>query len=224
MSLTDALRNVKLKPLTLLLLVAGLAVVAYASLGASVLRQRSEREALSTQIESAEAVLATAKDVRQNLADLPARLDTARQQLAAAQTSFPSELDSNTLLQTILGYANESQVRVLEVHTQPPAAEVGEIDEEAEVSAYRVLGFNLEVEGTFKQLVTFLSAIEEGAMSTSRTGAFSFQQSEGRQVLSLEVLSYARSAPGGVSAPEMPGDSSSPVAGAPSGGEDAPNE
>ena len=224
MSSIDVLRNVKLKPLTLLLLLAGLVVVAYASLGASVLRQRSEREALSTQIESAEAVLATAKDVRQDLADLPARLDTAREQLVAAQTAFPSELDSNTLLQTILGYANESQVRVLEVQTQPPAAEVGGIDEEAEVSAYRVLGFNLEVEGTFKQLVTFLAAIEEGAMSTSRTGAFSFQHSEGQQVLSLEVLSYARSAPGGVSAPETPEDSSSPVADAPSGGEDAPNE
>lgn len=222
MSLKDALRNVKLKPLTLLLLVAALAVLAYAALGASVLRQRSERDALSSQIESAGAVLATARDVRQDLADLPARLETASQWLAAAQAAFPTELDSDTLLRTMLGYANESEVRVLEVHTQPPAAEVGETDG-VEARAYRVLGFDLKVEGTFEQLVTFLAAIEEGAESASRTGAFALQQSEGRHFLSLEVLSYARSAPSDVTAADTLEDSASPMTDAPSGGEDAPN-
>lgn len=224
MSPIDALRNVKLKPLTLLLLLAGLVVVAYVALGVSFLQQRSDQDALSSQIESAEAVLATARDVREDLAELPARLDTARQQLAAAQTAFPSEPDSNTLLQTILGYANESRVRVLEVHAQPAGTEAERLDDEANISSYRVLGFDLEVEGTFEQLVTFLAAIEEGATSTSRIGAFSLQQSEGRHILSLEVLSYARSGPAGVSAPETPEDSSSPITDIPSDGEDALNE
>ncbi|MCH8919197.1 MAG: hypothetical protein IIA23_00615 [Chloroflexi bacterium] len=212
----------KLKPLTLLLLVAGLAVVAYAALGVSFFQQRSDQDALSSQIESAEAVLATARDVREDLAELPARLDTARQQLATAQTAFPSDLDSNTILQAILGYANESQVRVLEVHTQPPAVEAEGSDGEANVNSYRVLGFDLEVEGTFEQLVAFLAAIEEGATSTSRIGVFSLQESEGRHVLSLEVLSYARSAPAGVSAPETPEDSSGPITDAPDDGETLP--
>ena len=220
MSLKDAPRNVKLKPLTMLLLVAALAALAYAALGASVLRQRSERDALSSQIESAEAVVATAKDIRQNLADLPARLDTAREQLAAAQTAFPSELDSDALLRTLLGYANESKVRVLEVHTQLPTAETDEL----EASAYRALGFDLRAEGTFEQIVAFLAAIEEGAASASRTGAFSLQQSEGRYVLSLEVLSYGRSAPGEVAAAETIDGSASPMTDAPNGGENAPHE
>ena len=197
MSSIDALRDVKLNPLTLLLLLAGLVVIAYAALSVSFLRRGWDREALSSQIESAEAVLATAKDVRQDLSDLPARLDTARQQLAVAQTAFPSDLDSNTILQAILGYANESQVRLLEVHIQPLATESGGSDGEIEASAYRVLGFDLEVEGTFEQLVTFLAAVEEGATSTSRIGAFSLQESDGRQLVSLEFLSYARAVPDG---------------------------
>jgi len=220
----DALRNVKLKPLTLLLLLAGLVVVVYVALGVSFLRQGRDRDALSSQIESAEAVLATAKDVRQDLADLPARLDTASDQLAAAQTAFPSELDGNTILQAILGYANQSRVRVLEVHTQPPAAEASGSDGENEASAYRVLGFELEVEGTFEQLATFLAAIEEGAASTSRIGAFSLQESEGRHFLSLEVLSYTRAAPDRFSPPETPEDSSSPITDGPTDGEGASSE
>lgn len=223
MSLTEALRSAKLQPLTLLLLLAGLVAVTYVALGASFLRQRSDRDALSSQIESAETTLAMADNVRQDLADLPARLDSARQQLAAAQTAFPSELDSNTVLGTILGYADESQVRVLEAHTQPSAAETAGPDGEVEASAYRVLGFNLEVEGTFEQLVAFLAAIEEGAASTSSLGAFSLQRSEGRQVLSLEVLTYARSATDNV-APQVPASSPGPTAEMPTDGEDAPNE
>lgn len=221
--LKDSLRNVKLKPLTLLLLVAGLALIAYAALGATVLRQRSERVALSSQIEAAEAVLATAQDVRQDLADLPRRLDMASDQLAAAQAAFPSELESDSLLETILDYANESEVRVLEVHTQPPASDVGGADE-IEASSYRVHGFDLKVEGTYEQLVTFLAALEEGAASASRAGAFSIQQTEGGHVLSLEVLSYARSAPGDVDAGEALEGSPSPMTDVPNVGDDVPNE
>ena len=224
MSPIDALRNVKLKPLTLLLLVAGLVVVAYVALGVSFLQQRSDQDALSSQIESAEAVLATASDVRKDLAELPSRLDTATQQLATAQTAFPNDLDSNTILQAILGYANESQVRVLEVHTQPAGAEAEGPDDEANINSYRVLSFDLEVEGTFEQLVTFLAAIEEGATSTSRPGTYSLRRSEGQHILSLEVLSYARSAPSDVAAPETPKDSPIPITDIPSDGEDAPNE
>jgi hypothetical protein len=215
---------VKLKPLTLLLLLAGLVAIAYVTLGVSFLRQRSERDTLSSQIESAETTLAAADDIRQDLTDLPARLETANQQLAAAQAAFPSELDSDAILQAILSYANESQVHVLDVHTQPSAAEAAGSDEEIKTSAYRVLGFNLEVKGTFEQLVTFLVAIDEGATSTSRIGAFSLQESEGRHVLNLEVLSYARLAPDGASAPETPEDPSSPTTDAPNNGEDASNE
>lgn len=217
-SLAEALRNTRLNPTTLLIALGAAVVLANAAVGASYLDQRSERDALSLQLGSAQGVLTSAGDIERDLRELPARLDEAKQELATVEAAFPSELDSNAILAAILGYANDSGLRVLEAHVKPPAAQPAGSDGDIEAaSGYRALGLDVKVEGTFEQLVTFLAAVEDGAASTSRPGAFSLQQSEGRHVLTLEILTYARSTASETSAQETPPDPSSP-------GTDLPNE
>jgi hypothetical protein len=218
LSVLDALRRAKLEPLTLLLLLAGLVVVAYVALGVSALRERRDQDALSSQIDLGEGVLVVAEDSQQELEDLEARLRAAEQELALAQSAFPSEVDSDDVLRTILAHANESRARVLRVETQPPTTGA---DEE---NAYSVLGFNLEVEGDFGQLVAFLAALESGAIGASKTGAFSLEGEEGRYTLNLEVLTYARSAVDVASAPETAESPSGPAMEPAGVGEDIPSE
>jgi hypothetical protein len=217
-SLTNALSKAKLEPLTLLLLLAGLALIAYVALGVSILRQQRDQDALSSQIDLGEEVLSAAEDSRQVLEDSEARLREAEQALTLAQNAFPSELDSDGVLQNILTYANESQAHVLRVDTQPPTTDADEAGE------YSVLGINLEMEGETSQLIAFLAALESGVIGASKIGAFSLEGDEGRYMLNLEVLTYARSAAAEGSAPEIPESPSGPAMEPAGDGEDAPNE
>src|SRR3972149_4137133 len=93
----------------LLLLLAGVVAVTYVALGATLLREHQKQEDLSSQIDSAEAVLAGADDVRQDMEDLEGRLAEAREELAAAHAAFPSELDSDSILKTVLELAGGGQ-------------------------------------------------------------------------------------------------------------------
>ncbi len=212
----------------LLFLLAVVVAVAYVTLGASLLRQHPDQGELSSQIDSAAAVLASADDVRQDVEDLPARLAAARQELVAAQAAFPSELDSNNIIQTILALADENQVRVLRVDAVPPTAEPADAEPPAtepaeETEGPRILSFDLEAEGDFGQLVAFLEALEGGATSTTRVSTFALQEGDGRYALSLELVSYARSP---IEEPSSPEDETQAggEAEAISDGEEAPSE
>ncbi len=219
MSVIEAIRRTRFSPYMLLFLLAAVVVVAYVTLGASLLRQHQDQGDLSSQIDSAAAVLVSADDVRQDVEDLPARLAAARQELDAAQAALPSELDSNYIIQTVLALADENQVHVLSVDTIPPAAE----EPTEELNADTSLSFDLEVEGDFGQLVAFLEALESGATSTTRVGTFALQEGDGRYALSLELVSYARSP---IEEPSSPEDETQAggEAEAISDGEEAPSE
>lgn len=214
----DAIRQARLRSHTWPYLLAGTVLVAYVALGAALLRHHQDQNTLSSEIESAEAVLATADDVRQDVEDLPARLAEAQRELAAAQIAFPSELNSNAITQTILALADENQVRVLSLDAPPPVGEPTE-----EVSVDTSLSFDLQVEGDFGHLVAFLEALEEGATSTTRAGAFVLQEGDGQWVLDLELMTYARSPTAEALSPE---DESTTAEGteAISDGEEAPSE
>ncbi len=218
MSVSEVPRRTSFNPYTLLFLFAGAVVVAYVALGASLLRQHLDQNSLSSEIESAEAVLAGADDVRQDVGDLPARLAEAQRELTAAEIAFPRELDSNNIIQTILALADENQVRVLSLDAPPPVGEPTE-----EVSVDTSLSFDLQVEGDFGHLVAFLEALEEGATSTTRIGTFALQEGDGQWVLDLELMAYARSPTAEAPSPE---DESTTAEGteASSDGEEAPSE
>ncbi len=196
MAALEALRSAKLKPLTILLLLAGVVVVAYIALGVSVVRERRSQYALSSQIVQGEGVLVAVDESRQALKDLEARLGAAEEELAVAQGLFPEEVDGGDVLQTILADASESGARVLRVEAQPPTTEA---DEE---KVYTVFGFGLEVEGNAGQIVAFLAALENGSIGASKTGAFSLEGGGELYTMKLEVLTYAKSVVEPASAPE----------------------
>lgn len=218
MSVSDTIRRTRFGPYTLLFLFAGAVAIAYVALGASLLRQNLNQNDLSSEIESAEAVLASADEVSQQVEDLPVRLAGAQRELAAAKAAFPSEVDSNNVVQTILTLADGNQVRVVNLDSAPPTAEATE-----ETSADTNLSFNLQVEGDFVQLVAFLKALEEGAASTTRISTFALQEGDGQYALNLELVAYARSP---VEEPSSPGDESQTgeETGAISEGEETPSE
>ncbi len=218
MSVSEVPRRTSFNPYTLLFLFAGAVVVAYVALGASLLRQHLDQNSLSSEIESAEAVLAMADVVRQDVGELPARLAEAQRELAAAQIAFPSELNSNNIVQTILSLAEDNQVRVLSLDAPPPAGQPTE-----EVSVDTSLSFDLQVEGDFGHLVAFLEGLEEGATSTTRIGTFALQEGDGQWVLDLELMAYARSP---IEEPSSPEDETQAggEAEAISDGEAAPSE
>jgi len=188
MSKPDVPGKTRFSPYMMLLLLAGAVAVAYVALGASLLRQGPDKDDLLAELGSGMAVLAAADDVRQDLEVLPGRLAQARRELQAAQAAFPSELNSNNVMQTVLELASESQVGVRSVEALPPVAESAE-EPRTEIT----LTYNVEVEGKFGQLMAFLEALEEGEISTTRISTFSLQEAEGWYLLDLELVAYARS-------------------------------
>jgi hypothetical protein len=198
MSKLDVLRKTRLNPYVMLLLLAGAVAVAYVVLGVSLLRQGPNKDALTAELESGVAVLAAADNVRQDLEVLPDRLAEAQQELQAAQAAFPSELNSNNIVQMVLELAGESQVDVRSVDALSPIAESGE-ESEAETT----LTYDVEVAGDFGQLTAFLEALEEGETSTIRVSTFSLEEADGRYLMDLELIAYARSTALETVAPEQ---------------------
>ncbi len=219
MSIPDSIRKTKFSPYMLLILLAMVVAVAFLALGASLLRQHLDQGELSSQIDSAEAVLASADDVRQDVEGLQARLAEAERELAATRIAFPRELNSNAITQTILALADENHVRVLSVVTIPPAA----AEPTEEVRADTSLSFNLQVEGYFAQLVVFLEGLAEGATSTTRASTFALREGDGQWVLDLDLIAYARLP---IEEPSSPEDETQAggEAEAISDGEEAPSE
>lgn len=189
MAYVHKLLRVKLRPLTQLLLLAGLAAAAFAGLGMSIVRDERDQDTLASQIELGEHVLASATAAQQGQAELEARLNAAQQELAAAEDALPSTLDGKEVLEMILARVGESGVRLMRIDTRPPVIETTEGEEGHE---YTVLGFDLDVEGSFRQVIALLTTLEDGTTGTIAVGKFDLREVEGTHVLSLELLAYAR--------------------------------
>lgn len=216
------------KPWWWLFLLAWAVVVAYVALGASMLRENRERDDVMWQLESGMAVMAMAQDARQDLDVLPERLAEARRELTAAEAAFPSELDSNSILQTVLEIAGESGVGVRSVEASPLVAEPADVESPAAdptegTGGRGTLTYDMEMEGDFGQLMAFLETLEKGETSTTRISAFTLQEAEGRYLLDFKLVAHARSTASEGSSPEE--DSTADEGAEPSSdGQEAPRE
>jgi competence protein ComGF len=202
-------------PLALLLALSGVVVIAYVALGASFVRQHWDKAALSSQVELGKEVLVAAEDARQEVEDLQARLQAAQQELASAQSAFPSELDSSAVVETALAHASTSQVRVLKASTKPPAVQT-----EGE-NTYRVLSVTFDVEGGLGPLIAFLGGLESEDAGALQVKGLSLQESAAGYTMNLEVLAYARSPADQASEPETTQSSSDPAPATAGGDEDS---
>ena len=126
-------------------------------LGMDYLNQLKEHETLTSQI----------SEVSQTLAQLPQPPQDLEQQLAAAEASlavlasaFPSQISSNEVIDTILKLADDCEVKAVPLLTKPWSTEkVGEHD-------YHVFRLSLTVTGSFSQLISFTSKLENGEFKT----------------------------------------------------------
>jgi Tfp pilus assembly protein PilO len=166
-------------------------VMVYAVLGMGYLDQRQEQEELTAQIAEASQTL---REIPQTPEGLEQQLAEAQAGLTAEQSSFPSEINTTQLVDTILGLASACGVDATPMATEPWAVEmVGK-------HSYPVLRLTLAVEGSLPEITTFAHELEEGdyttlvieELSTSRSS----EESEDGVIPvtgSLELAIYTRS-------------------------------
>jgi len=131
-------------------------LVVYYFLGMGYREQRQGHEVLSAHI--AEATQALAQTPRPPQ-DLEQRLAAARASLAAEQSAFPSQLNSTQVINAILKLADDCQVKAIPIATQPWS--VGNIG-----GGYHVFRLNISIRGSFSQLASFVSELENGEFET----------------------------------------------------------
>lgn len=143
------------KLLIITLVVALLAV--YYTLGTDYLKQRREHKELASLITETTQILA---QMPPPPADLEPRLAAAQTALSSVNNTFPGELNSTRIINTILRLADEVGIRALPLATQPWTTE--SVNEEG----YSVFRLNIAAAGTFNQLSSFLSRLENGELET----------------------------------------------------------
>ena len=150
--------SLRVKLLAAVLIVTLLAV--YYILGMDYINQRRERDTLAFQFDTATQTLDQMSDSTHNLEDLEQWLEAAEERLADEQSVFPSRLNSTAVISSILALADSLGVNAIPLVTQSWLTEVvGE-------SNYDVLRLTVAAEGTFGQMVNFVSRLEEGEYQT----------------------------------------------------------
>lgn len=132
-------------------------LVVYAYFGMDYIKQRQEHEVLFSQITE---VTQTLRQISKPPQDMAQRLAAAQASLAAEQSAFPGKINSAEVVNTILKLADDAEVKAIPLVTQPWSMEnAGEHD-------YYVFRLNVTVEGSFSQLVSFVSQLENGKFKT----------------------------------------------------------
>jgi hypothetical protein len=120
------------------------------------IKQRQGHEALITQITETARTLARTPPPPQ---DLEARLAAAKSSLAAAQSALPRDINSTRVINTILKLADTCHVSAIPLVTKPWSKEnIG--------TGYYAFRLNIVVKGTFTQVASFVSQLENGELQT----------------------------------------------------------
>ena len=137
----------------LTLLLVGCVIIAYAYTGFTYFQERQEQQAISDQINNVSSALAL---IPVPPTDLKQRLAAARQLIARAQESiFPSSINTTEYINIIFGLADENQVQVKLLTTDPWSER--KIDERT----FRIFRVSLQVEATPANLTDFIKQTEE---------------------------------------------------------------
>jgi Tfp pilus assembly protein PilO len=187
-----SLEKVELKPSTLLLGLGGVLLVAYLVIGASYLKGRQEQSDLKEQIEAGGGTLSGVGDSQQTLKDMRDRLAQAQGNLTSLENALPQEMDSPALVEGLLAYAAQSNVRIRQMNALP-SKEVKAAGKE-EGSGYMVLSYALVVDGSLPDLLAFLSRMEGDITHTVGIGDLGLAPVEGGQEMKVDVSFYAKSA------------------------------
>lgn len=132
-------------------------VVVYCLLGIDYMKQRQEHSVLTSRIADARQTLTQLPVPPQNLEE---RLAAAEVRLSDAQRSFPTRLNSTQVINDILKLAERHNITAI-----PLVADAWST-EKVRQHDYQVFRLNLALAGSYSQLVTFVSELEEGEYKT----------------------------------------------------------
>lgn len=147
----------KIKPLTVWVLVVAAIAVAYAILGVAYLRQKGAQEALGFELGKLRLIAAGRE---QPTGDMERRLVVAQARLDTAQATFPDEWRSTEVMEWVLQLARESQVKALPINVRPLSKE------RFEGHVCDVSRLEVKVEGGLPQLLAFMGQLEGGPFKT----------------------------------------------------------
>jgi hypothetical protein len=140
----------------ILILVAALLVVYYL-IGSDYLKQRRHNVSLAAQISAGTQALAV---IPSPPTDLVQQLAAAMDNLQVAESSFTANTNDTHIVNTVLRLAEEIGVKAIPLGTAPWVTEkVADRD-------YSVFRVDLEVTGTFNQLLSYLDRLESGEPKT----------------------------------------------------------
>jgi len=168
-----------------------LLVMVYCLLGINYLKQRQAQQELTSQIAE---VTQTLREIPKPAQDLEQQLAAAQTLLAAEQGSFPSQIATTQVINTILGLAGNCGVKAIPMVTQPWSTEtVGEHN-------YRILRLTVSVEGSFSQITNFISQLDQAGYETlvieNLSATWSTEQTEEETIPvtgSLKLAIYTQS-------------------------------
>jgi hypothetical protein len=131
-------------------------LVVYYILGTGYIKQRQEHEVLTAQLIEATETLRGMPPPQ----DFGEQLAAAQAGLSAEQNAFPGKVNTTEAINTILELADKCELKAIPLVTQPWSIEkVGEHD-------YYVFRLNVAIEGSFSQLLSFISGLENGDYET----------------------------------------------------------
>jgi len=140
----------------IIILVVALLVVYYL-IGSDYLKQRRHNVSLASQITEASQALAL---IPSPPADLEQQLLAARNDLQSAESAFNADINDTNIVNAILRLAEEIGVKAIPMGTAPW------VTENISGRDYSVFRVNLEVTGTFSQMLSFLDRLESGEPET----------------------------------------------------------
>jgi len=165
----------------------------------SILPQWQTRGELASQLATVEQQLLDAGRSQQESPDKwRERLEAAQAELDEAAGLFFSESQAAQVLNNLYQYANDSDVEITDLQSQPgPEEEKNEI--------YDVKTFQLQVEGSVLNLIAFMSRIEEATLKSFAISNVNIVEGEELYVLTMDITLYTSSYSSGA-AGETPAD------------------
>lgn len=142
------------------LLIAGLVLVllaVYYIMGTGYLEQRREVKALAARADEAAQMLA---QIPPSPADLAERLSQAQSKYEAAQSSFPGQTNTTSIIDSVLRLAGEAVVTAIPLITQPWTAE------DISGQGYAVFRLSITAGGDYNNLANFIDRLETDTAPT----------------------------------------------------------
>lgn len=147
---------------------------------------------LASQVVAAQKALATAKKAEEKSPEvLEKQIATAQATLDAVASVFLTDSQAAEVLIKLYEYANETQVEIVGLQTQPAPEKVQETPEKGEEKrACEVRALQLEARGALPDLMAFVSRVEMSAIETLMVTNVSIIESDKLYTLSMDITLY----------------------------------